>query len=388
MNKAYNVTAKTGYSYTYTFNAAGGTCAGISCHFNGTAQWGAGSFTCSSCHGFPPNTYAHAAHIQNSGLLTQAYGNAEDASNAANYAFGCGNCHPTNAAQHINGTLEVSLDPADGGTLKSKNAATASRTGTGAATVCNQIYCHSNGADGASSNLTLAASPRWDTPLSGNKCAACHGNPPQYASAGRGAAGANSHYNETGLMGKEGGHMLTIHRDNIYNKVAGSGLLTVGSTTDSSHGNASVATTMACYVCHSGITGKTAGTAGDLIDTYSMEGTASGFRCGACHNAGTPTKLQSGSITDKSKHVNGSPDIIFAAITMKSKAQLRTGSLPTQWTRNGDYGTSGSYDSTAALLNTGSWSAGSKSCTVACHNNAPVTWGDGGANCNTCHTGL
>ena len=372
-----------------TFGWVGGVgfknCSNISCHYNGAAQWGA-TLNCSSCHAFPPATNAHAAHIQNSALLTTAYGNTEVASNGANYAFGCGNCHPINqSTYHANGAVDISLDPADGGALKSKNPVGANRTGTGGATVCSLIYCHSNGAGGVA--LTHMPSPAWNTPLTGNKCGYCHGNPPQYASVGAGVAGANSHYNATpNFMGKEGGHMITIHSDNIYDRVAGTGRLTANTTTDSSHGNNAVATTMSCNVCHSGIVSATTTT----IDTYSMNGTASSFRCGACHTAVTTTKLQAGAIADKSLHVNGSANVVFeAALTMKSKAQLRDASKPATWTRNGTYGLTGSYDS--AALN-GTWNAGTKTCTTACHNAGSVavtpTWGDTTVTCYSCHTSL
>jgi predicted CxxxxCH...CXXCH cytochrome family protein len=374
VNKLYDLQAKTGYSFSYLYNVNGGSCSSISCHYNGNAQWGS-ILTCSSCHGFPPATGAHLTHIQSA--VSQVYGSTEVISTPSSYAFGCGNCHPVSAASHGNGTVDISLNPADGGILKSKNDLTAYRAGTSTATVCYKIYCHSNGASGTGSNLAVAASPAWGTPLTGNKCGACHDNPPQYASAGAGIAGANSHYNASGFMGKEGGHMVTIHFDNIYNRVAGSGLLITGTTVDSSHGNASVATTMACYVCHSGIVSDT------TIDTYSMDGTSSSFRCGACHGA-----LQAGAITDKSKHVSGSVTVVFAPITVKSKAQLRTTSIPAGWTRTGTYGSSGSYDSTSAALNSGTWTPATKTCAVACHNGNSIQWGDTTVTCLNCHNRL
>jgi predicted CxxxxCH...CXXCH cytochrome family protein len=380
INKSYTLQAKTGYTFTYSYSASGGTCSNISCHFNGSAQWGTTTLSCSSCHAFPPATGAHLAHIQSA--VSQVYGSTEVLSTSASYAFGCGNCHPVSAASHGNGTVDISLNPLDGGILKTKNDLTAYRAGTGGSTVCYKIYCHSNGASGTGSNLATAASPAWGSPLTGNKCGACHGNPPQYVSAGAGIAGANSHYNTSGFMGKEGGHMVTIHFDNVYNKVTGSGLLSTGTTVDSSHGNASVATTMACYVCHSGVVSNT------TIDTYAMSGTSSSFRCNACHTGATPTPLQTGVIADKSKHVSGSVTVAFAPITMNSKAQLRDASMPSGWTRSGTYGASGSYDSASTLLNAGTWTPANKTCTVVCHNNSAVQWGDTTVTCLNCHNKL
>ena len=176
--------------------------------------------------------------------------------------------------------------------------------------------------------------------------------------------------------------MVTIHFENIYNKVAGSGLLITGTTVDSSHGNAGVATTMACYVCHYGVVSNI------TIDTYAMDGTSSSFRCGACHTGATPTKLQAGAIADKSRHVSGSVTVAFTPITMKSKAQLRDASLPAGWTRSGTYGASGSYDSTSAALNSGTWTPATKTCAVTCHNGNSIQWGDTTATCLNCHNKL
>ena len=386
-NGAINVIFNaSGLNKNGAFNASTQTCSNVYCHSNGLGTykqptWG-GAVTCTSCHDFPPADGAHLTHIQNASLLTQAYGNTEIKSDKNSYAFGCGNCHPTDPSKHADGVIEISLNPADGGVLKSKNASTAYRTGTGLTTVCNQIYCHSNGASGPGSNLSTAQSPQWGSTLGTNECGGCHGNPPQYASAGAGVAGANSHY-DASYMGAEGGHLVGIHFDDIFNKVSGSGLLTTGTTTESSHGNASVATTITCYVCHY----QTASSA--TIDTYAMDGTSSKFKCGTCHTSSTPTKLQHGVIIDKTKHVySGTPIVAFAPITVNSKAQLRNASLPSQWKRNGTYGVAGSYDSTVSLLNTGTWTPASKTCVVACHNGNSVQWGDTGVTCVSCHNQL
>jgi hypothetical protein len=119
-----------------------------------------------------------------------------------------------------------------------------------------------------------------------------------------------------------------------------------------------------------------------------MDGTSSSFRCGACHTGATPTPLQAGVIADKSKHVIGSLTVAFAPITMNSKAQLRDASLPAGWTRTGTYGVSGSYDSASAALNSGTWTPATKTCTVVCHNNNAVQWGDTTVTCLNCHNKL
>jgi predicted CxxxxCH...CXXCH cytochrome family protein len=382
VNKTYDVAGGKVTSYTYA--ADGGTCS-TACHGATTPKWGmTNSVGCSFCHAFPPSDPAHSYHIQNSALLTQAYGNTEIKSDAGSYSFGCGNCHPTDLAKHNDGTVDVNVAQLLSDTnLKQYNQVAGSYSVTPGTTkngTCSGVYCHSDGSNGASS--AFKASPAWNTTASAwdataNKCGQCHDNPPQYASAGAGVAGANSHYNATGFMGTEGGHMVGMHTDNISNKVSGSGLLSTGTTTDSSHGNGTVATTISCDLCHSGVTGT--------IDTYAMNGTSSWFKCGACHTDATPTKLRNGSIADKSLHINGVKNVIFAEVSVKSKAQLRDGSKPDVWTRTGGYNTSGSYD--AAMLN-GTWDSGTKTCTTACHNNKQATWGDTNLTCVSCHESL
>ncbi|RII24946.1 MAG: hypothetical protein CXR31_15715, partial [Geobacter sp.] len=48
LNRAYNVNPGGGASFSYAFNAAGGSCSAISCHGTTSAQWGSSS--CLGCH--------------------------------------------------------------------------------------------------------------------------------------------------------------------------------------------------------------------------------------------------------------------------------------------------------------------------------------------------
>jgi len=377
LDKAYEVTGGKITSYWYT--STGGTCS-TSCHYSTTPKWGGASLGCGGCHAFPPADDAHLYHVQNWLSLTQSYTNTEVKSSSAAYNFGCGNCHPTDPSKHGNGTVDVGLSNADGGTLKSANAGWASYNST--SKVCSGVYCHSDGSNGSSS--TFALSPAWTVTASAwdataNKCGQCHGNPPQYAN--------QAHWTSAAFMGREGGHMLGVHSDNVYDAV-NKDLMAWNNTVDSAHGNATVSTTMSCGICHSGIVSWT------TIDTYSMNGaTGSAFKCDACHSAGTPTKLQSGVITDKSLHVNGSKDVVFANIVMKSKAQLRDNTATwtttvSVWNRSGSYKASGSYD-WATLGGVSTWNAGSKTCTTACHNGKSATWTSVTTlNCSSCHDNL
>ena len=231
---------------------------------------------------------------------------------------------------------------------------------------CTGVYCHSNGADAA--NRSFKTTPAWNGGLFGaNKCGSCHDNPPQYF--------GQSHYTAAGFMGKEGGHLIGIHFDNIYD--GSGGLLAAGPTDPSSHGDPATSTTMTCYLCHNGEVSSTA------IDTYALANlSSSAMKCSTCHSA-----PQSGLITDKSLHVNGIKNVTLAnAFTVKSKAQLAGSSIPAGWTRTGTYKTAGSYDS--ATMNSEDWNSDTKTCTTACHNGQTVTWGAANIACVSCHTDL
>jgi len=369
VNKLYDLQAKTGYSFAYTYNVNGGSCSNISCHFNQTAQWGQ-SLTCSSCHASPPNTGAHLAHSGALNASTSQYGNDGRSSTSGAYGFNCGNCHPLDIAYHGNGTVEIELYNASATGFKANNPSTATKSGTGNSTVCDNVYCHSNGADGA--NRAYKTTPQWGSTFGANKCGGCHDNPPQYA--------GQSHYNATGFMGKEGGHLVGVHFDNIYTGTTG--LATAGTGNTNSHGNSAYSTTISCYICHSTVVSSS------TVDTYALNNvSSSAMKCSNCHTGSSPTPLQNGAIADKSLHINAQKEVaIVNAFTMKSKAQLRDDSRPSMWTRNGGYKTPGAYDS--ATINSADWNPGTKTCTTACHNNQPVQWGATNVTCNSCHTDL
>jgi len=68
-------------------------------------------------------------------------------STADAYLFGCGNCHPLDASNHRNGTVDIELynPAAPAGSLKAKNPVDAAYTpGIDPATgTCSNVYCHS-----------------------------------------------------------------------------------------------------------------------------------------------------------------------------------------------------------------------------------------------------
>lgn len=123
----------------------GQNCANIYCHgtsltggTNTTPSWNqSGAVTCNACHGQPPTSGAHTVHTDT-------------------YSMECSVCHEgytggsaVNLTLHINGTLDVDLSEAVGGTFAD---------GT-----CSNVICHGGG-----------ESPNWMADVELN-CASCHG---------------------------------------------------------------------------------------------------------------------------------------------------------------------------------------------------------------------
>ena len=204
----------------------------------------------------------------------------------------------------------------------------------------------------------------------------CHDNPPQYL--------GQSHYVAASTLGNNGtppyndsGHMVGIHFKNTSKGNNLNGFLGYSSSGNMAHGNAALATTVSCYLCHSGIVSTT------TIDTYTMNGSSSKFRCGSCHTGSTRTKLQNGLIVNTALHMNGVKNVVFTPTSIKTKAQLNNAGNALGWTRNGVYKDVAAYDS--ADLSVSTWNSGTKTCLTACHVNQPnITWG-GALQCVSCH---
>jgi hypothetical protein len=49
-NQTYDVVPKAGFSFSYTYNVAGGLCSTVSCHGGGSPRWGTGAWDCVTCH--------------------------------------------------------------------------------------------------------------------------------------------------------------------------------------------------------------------------------------------------------------------------------------------------------------------------------------------------
>lgn len=230
VNRAYNVNAGTGVSFTYSYASTGGTCTNISCHHGGNATWGT-ILSCDGCHGAPPATVSHLKHY--GGTAAQAgYGDIRIAQDfnpdATGYIMNCGNCHPMDASKHANGTVEVELhNPlAPSGSLKGQNPASAVYVnGTSVHTdnrgfaytngTCSNVYCHSyndwttpggvtpytNYSTYWPPNLVITRyykTVTWGGPP--QTCAGCHANPPRtkYPANDKGSGDSHSWINAGG----------------------------------------------------------------------------------------------------------------------------------------------------------------------------------------------
>ncbi len=363
------------------------TCSTTSCHGSGTPKWGdAASAGCSACH--PNLGGTHLLHIGDlaSASLVSFYNFTANRSSGTVYRFGCATCHPTDLAKHRNGSVDITLNmnkAGAGSLVKLNNQVTTDDTGynRGGANsfTCLTVYCHSNGKSQSLQAGDYRETPNWynGTFPGGNRCGGCHDNPPQYA--------GQSHYVASSSMGDDGGtppfretgHMIGIHALSTYAGNNRNGYLGYSSSGSKAHGNPALATTIACYICHSGIVSTT------QIDTYAMTGTGSAFRCASCHTAGSRTPLQTGAIANAALHVNGSKDVAFAPVTFKTKAQLANVANALGWSRSGNYKADDAYDS----FNMGSstWDPQTRTCLTACHVNQPnITWG-AQLQCFSCH---
>ena len=370
-NGVVDVVINGGGSYS---GGLAGTCTNVVCHSDGMGNygsvvWGSGKLTCVSCH--PVLAGAHSAHIGNlmtSNAFATYTGNY---STASSYRFGCANCHPADMSGHQDGTITLTLvnDPS-AGSLRGKNSAVVSginNSGSGITgttkvkVVCSAAYCHSNGM--SSDQLVFANSPDWYNPgaYTGDRCAMCHGNSPNSTIPGSAAHTV---------------HTVGIHSLNVYS--GGFGNLTTGKTGNVGHGIAAQSTTLSCNVCHN--------------DTVNSARDAASTSCSGCH---TPASGLA-QIANKAMHVNGRVDVVFANMTVVSKAQLRPASFAAYsagiWTRNGGNYKNGAaaYDVSKTTLKHAAVFDGGNCSNVACHMGKPVDWTNTNSPsyCALCHTAL
>lgn len=377
INQFNNYTAGGGKTF---YKAANSSCSNISCHYNNAVavQWGATNLTCASCHG-TLSTGAHARHtgaylargltayLNMTANVSPSSGDT-NATTLANYGFGCSICHPLLNTTHADGTVDLELNSvAGGGTIKSKTTTWTRNATTGLTTDCSNAYCHSDGKG------TFIATGAWNTTYTINtRCTKCHGNSP--ADTAHAAHDAGIHYD-------------TLSQKTTNGLIAASG--TVGAV--AGHGDPAYSTTISCNICHNG--------------TVATSGNKYKADCLVCHSATADTAATGGAIylSNLRNHVNGSVNVQFAAVTIKTRAQLRpesygnyTGNATTNgWVRNaGNYKTGlAAYETSKRALNAGTAGFAGETCTnIVCHNgrgNSSPRWvTDRGAGCALCHTNL
>jgi predicted CxxxxCH...CXXCH cytochrome family protein len=384
-------------------NAGAGTCNNISCHstasvgpYSNTANWyNKSTVTCDTCHPKTGLSGAHQVHMGSLNLVsggiyysmtanrTQPITDADTTYRAQGRAhgFGCAECHPMDKDTfHLNGAIDVDLNRVNVpgvSTLRFLNASSASYD-MATTKKCANIYCHSNASrieteSNVKANTSLAWNDKFENYPATDRCAYCHGNQP--------------------TTGAHVAHAVSNHSDNIYN--GKNGKVGFSGTGNSAHGNPNTTTTITCYICHT--------------DTVSANahGNDKNSRCNVCHGNSNPdtskgyvTAPLKGTITinNLANHVNGSREIKFAAIKVRSKAQIRPESFKFYsgvWKRTYYKNmTSLAFDESKVALDTAtmwhpSTPAESSCSNLACHNGYIAKWNMANWNdpnkCMDCH---
>ena len=396
---AYSGTTPPGSSY--------GSCNNNACHNDGTAVvgdpinnayvWGTDyAGDCGLCHAALPTSNDHPSHINTE---EDIYGSTANASwglmdtNVAEtnkYDFGCGNCHGDNLNNHLNGSRQVANTGWNGST-------------------CSTAYCHSHKAnDGVT--VVNVTTPAWGAGFpAGDKCAKCHKNSPE-------SAGHEEHQ-----MGFHSEHVYSGNKDflPVTNADPLPAYLVLGPADNGDadpmddsrdplrgHGGkladgTITSTIFTCYVCHNST----------VTERFNDQAT----RCVACHdgtNTIAPT-MGDMDVANTNFHVNGTPDVVFVAENIRSKAQVRDDladvpEIADNWSRIGGYKADdgSSYDEQPKTLDQmaidhGGWDAPSKTCMISCHlwetgrvDKYPAHWinnsihGSQPIMCIDCHTRL
>ncbi|AJE04786.1 hypothetical protein GPICK_02935 [Geobacter pickeringii] len=174
-------------------------CSNTYCHGAGTSlSWG-GTTYCNSCHSANDGTSggggvnnwgtgvsAHTLHVEDTTTLPWKYTNYSTGNlsgSTTTYRFGCASCHNPAQATHVSGyaSSPYRAQVFFGFTAPGKKP-TYTYTGTAGTadngfawsngnTVCNQTYCHSNGAGGAGAAVTWATTTNSAT---NTRCKTCH----------------------------------------------------------------------------------------------------------------------------------------------------------------------------------------------------------------------
>lgn len=140
-------------------------------HGNGSVEVGAaGPATCSSCHGDPPQTGAHVAHVTGARLARPV---------------ACTECHVRPASVDATGHIRTAQGEIDGAPVEVTFGALARTRLDGhsepapswdrSTRTCSNVYCHGAGTTDANAS---ASPPSWTGGPSQAACGGCHGLPP------------------------------------------------------------------------------------------------------------------------------------------------------------------------------------------------------------------
>ena len=404
-----------GLDYATPVTAAGDSC--NTCHQR--AGWVGWTTNCSFCHGVrssqsqagysfqahpgwaaPPDdlsgrlaganlatrTGAHRAHLEG----TTAGG--------ASFAqpFSCATCHavPTDMG-HISGAsarAAVTLAGSGQASLPAILGTYSPTTGTCA------TYCHGQG-----------ASPAWAT--TGVVCGSCHGLPP---------APSTGHPDASGLTSCVTCHNGTMKADGTLDVAGGkhlNGVIDAVGHADiplpSQHGPmaldhlGSVAGSLDCRACHGATYGTVITSTGDSCNTCHEKAgwTAWTSNCSFCHGTRS-TQSKAGYSVTAFPTLSAPPDDIQGRLTGSNLAS-RTGAHQAHLTGTTLSGQSyanpfpcqichavptdlshvgGSTSRATVVVQGGSHSLATGTCTTACHGNAPSpTWGGSITRCDACH---
>ncbi|SNB47896.1 CxxxxCH/CxxCH domain-containing protein [Geobacter sp. DSM 9736] len=324
------------------------------------------SADCTTCHGFPPTAsdkgggpYGYADTPYD--YSDPQYGVYKDesktphakhaAGGSSNYSYDCAQCHK--GYTHMDGKFQdVFIDPVD--TLAG-SAATYTKASPG---TCNNVYCHSNGAQPA-----VYKNPTWDQGKNTVGCNFCHDAKPTTNAHSRHVAG--------GAQGKaydcEACHSATVtgstiikdrakHVDGRLDVVGADGCLDC-------HNNAAggppavtpdfkVSTTGQCGSCHanppgyahnahiSAVYGPVFGAdtlvacakchtyTGELSATHvdgKLDNTLQAVACGTCHPGTLPNWKGIGRVTCESCHSGGTQSVINGIAAPAKKLSTESG---------------------------------------------------------------
>ncbi|MBI5101429.1 MAG: CxxxxCH/CxxCH domain-containing protein [Nitrospirae bacterium] len=372
-------------------NAAGTGFTDPSKHVNGVLD--VSGDACLDCHPTAKMSTSHARHTDPATMLAgKSLSNNDYGDPSWWFAWsnvggvpvaGCGLCHPASAASHNNRAVNLNFSPneagvPDGNIKKLNGIQEKFYQYTGVKVFCSSVYCHSNGYNYDGTGYTFVTSLNWYSPTASSyRCDRCHGNSPNDT-----MVGSPSHYNMSGLGvdGNRGGHSTGIHYKNTYTGV--DGVQKDLNDMQNAHGDPLTSSTISCSTCH--------------YETVTSSGNDHNSVCAECHNAGYNSLKGDPAIAAGSNtHINGAPDVVFAPIFVKTRAQLKWSTvavpeLNDNWTRNDGYKLAGSNDASVQQLNNwATFDSGSKTCSaVACHNGYPAKWGASNITCNSCHKSL